>query len=81
MQRERVASSVIASVGYDPDDRILEIEFHTGRIYDYFGVAPSVHEALRAAGSLGHYFNEHIREQYEWAEVAGPAVAPVRRRR
>ena len=42
LNRIPVASSNIASVGYDREAHILEIEFHHGAIYQYFDV-PKYH--------------------------------------
>ncbi|MBK7181096.1 MAG: KTSC domain-containing protein [Chloroflexi bacterium] len=38
MKRTAVSSSNLASVGYDPARQSLEIEFTTGRVYEYFDV-------------------------------------------
>ena len=40
MIRDLVASSNIASIGYDPDSETLEIEFTNGSIYQYFNIPP-----------------------------------------
>ncbi|WP_117179044.1 KTSC domain-containing protein [Mariniflexile rhizosphaerae] len=34
----------MASVGYDKEARILEIEFHNGAVYQYFDVSENVFE-------------------------------------
>ena len=78
MHRDAVASSSLRSVGYDPRRQVLEVEFASGRRYRYLDVPPHVHEALRAAPSLGRHFNEFIRDRYEAVEVQ---EAPRRRRR
>jgi len=70
VQREPVASSSIASVGYDAETSTLEIEFHNGRIYQFFGVPPQMAAALRAAPSTGAYFNKYLRNGgYEFTLV------------
>ncbi len=70
VQRERVASSSIAAVGYDALTQTLEIEFHNGRIYQYFGIPPEMAEAMRAAKSTGAYFNKYVRNgRYEFSVV------------
>ena len=61
MHREPVASSSIAAVGYDEATRTLEIEFHNGRIYQFFDIPPQMAVALRAAPSHGAYFNKYLR--------------------
>jgi KTSC domain len=62
VQREPIASSSIAAVGYDAGTRTLEIEFHNGRIYQFFGVPHEMAQALRAAESTGAYFNKYVRD-------------------
>jgi KTSC domain len=62
-------SSVIAGVAYDPRSHTLEVEFRTGRVYDYFGVPKSEYRALLNAPSLGSYFNRKIRNRYRTREV------------
>lgn len=69
MPRTPVTSSVIAGLGYDPGTKILEVEFRTGRLYQYFPVPQVVYEALLNAKSLGKYFNEQIRDHYSFREV------------
>jgi hypothetical protein len=70
MRRERVSSTSIASVGYDAEARTLEVEFHTGRLYQYTGVPPRVHEELVHADSVGAYFNANIRPIYPYRSVS-----------
>ena len=62
MKRKEVSSSLVESVGYDPDEQILEVELENGRIYQYREVPESTYEAFLAADSLGRYFNRHIRD-------------------
>ena len=44
MIRKSVTSSDIRSIGYDDETRILEIEFHSGGIYQYYSVPRAVDE-------------------------------------
>ncbi|MCL4535523.1 MAG: KTSC domain-containing protein [Bacteroidetes bacterium] len=62
MERTPVQSSNLASVGYDPATRTLEIELRSGRTYRYINVPKAVYEGLMAAESKGSYFNEHIKD-------------------
>lgn len=71
MRRKRVASSVIAAIGYDDASGLLEVEFHTGRVYYYLSVPREVYETLLAADSVGGYFNEHIRKVFKTVRVQG----------
>jgi hypothetical protein len=63
-------SSVIRAASYDPDQEVLDILFTTGRRYLYRRVPPGVADAFRAAFSKGRYFNAHIRDAYDYTEVA-----------
>lgn len=64
MERKAVSSSVIASIGYDPVDKTLEVEFNENGLYRYHNVPPSLYESLMSAPSQGVYFNKHIRDQF-----------------
>lgn len=61
MKRAPVQSSNITSVGYDPSAGILEIEFHSGGVYQYLGVPKAVHDGLMKAASKGSYFHHYIK--------------------
>ena len=48
----------------------LEIEFHGGRVYQYFDVPEQVFGGLRTAyDSHGSYFNENIKGHYRYARL------------
>jgi len=62
MHRTTVISKALRSVGYDPDLRILEIEFASGNIYRYLGVPDVLHAGLMTAVSHGEFFTANIRD-------------------
>ncbi len=35
MERQRVSSTNVQSIGYDPSTGTLEVEFHSGELYEY----------------------------------------------
>jgi hypothetical protein len=61
MERESVRSSNIASIGYDKQAEILEVQFHNGGIYQYSGVPLSIYQGLMGATSHGTYLNQHVK--------------------
>lgn len=69
MRRRPVSSSNLHSVGYDPEVRVLEVEFHHGGIYQYFGVPAAVYSSLMNAGSHGGYLHRHVKDIYPYARV------------
>jgi hypothetical protein len=70
MIRDPVASSNVASIGYDPDSETLEIEFSNGSIYQYFNVPSGLNEQLMVAPSKGQFLNAYIRNAYPYSRVA-----------
>jgi hypothetical protein len=64
MLRQAVESSMIKSIGHDGKTNVLEVEFRTGRVYQYFLVPHSVYRELMQAASIGEYFNTRIRGNY-----------------
>jgi hypothetical protein len=57
-------------VGYDESKKILEIEFHTGLVYQYSAVPPKVYKDLMHSGEIGKYFSEKVRPQFRTRQVA-----------
>jgi hypothetical protein len=64
MERKRVNSSKIRSVGYDERNQVLEVEFSNGTVIQYSGVSPEVHRRFMAAPNPGSYFEDKIAEEY-----------------
>ncbi|HSW66631.1 MAG TPA: non-canonical purine NTP pyrophosphatase [Bacillota bacterium] len=69
MQRIAVESSDLVSIGYDPKERVLEIEFKEDRVYQYFDVAPDVYERFMRTESYGEFFYAFINRQYRYRRV------------
>jgi len=61
-----VQSEAIAEIAYRPADKTLAVRFIDGEWYSYFGVPPHVHAAFVAAQSHGRFFQQNVREQYEY---------------
>ena len=62
MTRTPVVSSNLASIGYDPDQHVLEVQFLDGGVYQYFAVPTSLYQGLMSAGSHGRYFDQYIKK-------------------
>ena len=77
-----VESTTLATVAYDDIRELLRLEFRSRAIYQYFGVPPAVHQALRQAPSQGGYFNSVIRGRFPFALVSNAQAGiphPARR--
>jgi hypothetical protein len=64
MDRKKVSSSSIRSVGYDERNRVLEVEFNDGRVNQYSGVSAEVHRRLVSAPSIVSYFRDNVEESF-----------------
>lgn len=69
MQRKKVSSSNISSIGYDESSRILEIEFNNGSIYQYLDVPKAKFVALMNADSHGKYLAAEIKDVYRYRRL------------
>lgn len=69
MDRVPVSSSSIASIGYDPDLQILEVEFVAGRVYQYMSVPQNVFDEFLGSGSKGSYLALNIKNLYPYVQV------------
>jgi hypothetical protein len=69
VERQPVKSRILRSVGYNDSTKILEIEFHTGIVYQYLGVPPKVYADLMRSEEIGKYFSEKIRPKFQTKQV------------
>jgi len=64
MERKKVSSNSIRSVGFDERNRVLEVEFSDGRVTQYSGVSAEVHRRLMSAPSMVSYFRDNVEESF-----------------
>lgn len=62
-------SSVISRAFYDAFARELDIVFTSGKPYRYFDVPSKVYRQLMEAPSKGEFFNDHIRDSYDFERL------------
>lgn len=74
LRRTPIDSTSLATVGYDPSRGILEVEFHGGRVYRYFGVPRRRYEELLHAESAGRFLNTEIKGTYPFAPAPGDSL-------
>ena len=58
---------LLASMAFDHDQAILQLEFADGAVYQYFQVPRQTYQALLQADSKGTYFNRLIRNVFRCA--------------
>ncbi len=69
MVRQEIVSRSLRSAGYNPQTRVLEIEFQDGDVYEYQGVPDRVYNELVSAESKGGYFNQAIKDHYNFRKI------------
>jgi hypothetical protein len=69
MMRYKVNSSEFRSLGYDLSSAILETEYQSGEVYQYFDVPARLVLDMLEAESMGRFFNAHIRPQFPFKKV------------
>lgn len=64
MERKKVSSGHIRSVGYEDKSQTLEVELTDGSIWQYSRVPGEVHRRFLAAPSMVSYYRDNIEEDY-----------------
>ncbi len=69
MERKRVNSSKIRSIGYDEKSQVLEVELSNGQVFQYSKVYPEVHRRFMNAPNPTSFFDDKIAEEYTGKRV------------
>jgi hypothetical protein len=65
MERKPVKSSAIKSIGHDAEKNILEVEFHSGQVYQYHGFTADHIAEFQRQESIGGHFGKHIAGKFK----------------
>ena len=69
MVNQMVLSSEIEWIGYEQKNRMLQVEFIAGGIYQYDNVPESIHQDFLNAPSHGRYFETEIKGKFSYRKV------------
>lgn len=69
MIRKPVKSSNIVSIGYNIQEKILEIEFISSGIYRYFEVPIEIYDSFLKSSSKGKFVHKNIRGRYRYENI------------
>jgi hypothetical protein len=69
LERQPVKSRILRSLGYDESTKVLEIEFHSGLVYQYSGVPLKVYMELMRSDEIGKYFSDKVRTRFRTRQV------------
>lgn len=69
MERTPLSSSAVVSAAYDPKSQTLELEFSSGRIYQYADVPQGAYDWLLRSESKGAFVSRMINDRYAYRDV------------
>jgi hypothetical protein len=78
MRVTAVESTTLVTVSYDDARELLQLEFCSRAVYQYFNVPAVVHQSRRDASSRGRYFNQAIRGHFPYRLISYFDAAPRR---
>ena len=78
MRVTAVESTTLVTVSYDDARELLQLEFCSRAVYQYFSVPAVVHQSLLDASSKGRYFNQAIRGHFAYRLISDSGIAPRR---
>jgi lysyl-tRNA synthetase, class II len=70
-----VQSTLLTTVAYDADRKLLQLGFRDQAAYRYFDVPADLHDNLLRASSKGSYFNRFIRGRFAYARVSADSLS------
>jgi len=62
-------SSQVKCIRYFDDSKTLEIDFVTGKTYQYYEVPESTYEAALMSESIGKFVNSNVKTVFEYKQV------------
>jgi len=69
MHRTAVAANGIAQVGYEDGSEILEIEFKSGNVFQFFNVPPKMFHQLMDTPFKEFYYQNNIYDRFPYKRV------------
>ena len=64
MERKKVSSSHVRTIGYDVREQILEIEYFSGSVIQYSRVSSEIHRRLMVSTTMKSCIEDNIQDNY-----------------
>ena len=68
-QTTQVDSSMINKIVFNFQTKTMKVEFTSGALYEYTNVDPEIYDELCKAESQGKFFNEKIKNNYDFSQL------------
>jgi hypothetical protein len=62
---------MLRSAGYDPEKKVLEVEFLNGAVYEYHGVEMETWNKFNGAESKGKFFIAEVKPNFQCNKLKG----------
>lgn len=69
MELRPLNSSFVIAHHYDPETKVMHLQFRSGKTYKYEDVPADVHKDLTEASSPGGFFHQHIKSRFTGVPV------------
>ena len=69
MDRINVDSKNISKIGYSVSQKILEITFWNGDVYEYYEVPIGIRAEMIASDSIGKFFHSRIKDNFAFKKI------------
>lgn len=64
-----VASSNVAGISYDKENKNLFVEFSKGSVYVYYGVPKAIAKDMFLANSMGKFVHRYLKNKYAYRQI------------
>ncbi len=71
MDMIRISSGKLRAIGYDPKERILQVQLDDGSTLQYGGVGDDLWRRLRSSGAVWSFYRDNIEEEFTVKRVSG----------
>ena len=69
MEKKEIESRLIKAIGYDPEKKLMEVDFTSSMIYEYRDFPEEVFNKLLEARSIDNYFRDHIVNKFKYVRM------------
>jgi len=69
MEKKEIESRLIKSIGYDPEKKLMVVDFTTSMVYEYRDFPEEVFNKLLEARSIDNYFKDHIVNKFKYVRM------------
>lgn len=71
MDMTRINSGKLRAIGYDPKERVLQVQLDDGNTLQYSGVGDDLWRRLRSSGAAWSFYRDNIEEEFAVKRVSG----------